>query len=75
MELVPLRSVPGVSLLPGPDQVVAAASNVAQKACSTAASPTCVRCRARSSTTACCARSTTTGPRGTCRRRATRSCS
>ena len=31
MDLVPLRSVPGAGLLPGPDQVVAAASNVAQK--------------------------------------------
>lgn len=31
MELVPLRSVPGAGLLPGPDQVVAAASNVAHK--------------------------------------------
>lgn len=31
MELVPLRSVPGAGLLPAPDQVVAAASNVAQK--------------------------------------------
>lgn len=31
MDLVPLRSVPGAGLLPAPDQVVAAASNVAQK--------------------------------------------
>ncbi|WP_082612645.1 MULTISPECIES: alpha/beta fold hydrolase [unclassified Nocardioides] len=31
MDLVPLRSVPGSGLLPAPDQVVAAASNVAQK--------------------------------------------
>ncbi|WP_370288930.1 alpha/beta fold hydrolase [Nocardioides sp.] len=31
MDLVPLRSVPGAGLLPGPDQVVAAASNVAHK--------------------------------------------
>ena len=29
MDLVPLRSVPGAGLLPAPDQVVAAASNVA----------------------------------------------
>ncbi|TWG95063.1 polyhydroxyalkanoate synthase [Nocardioides sp. J9] len=31
MDLVPLRSLPGAGLLPGPDQVVAAASNVAHK--------------------------------------------
>lgn len=31
MDLVPLRSVPGAGLLPAPDQVVAAASNVAHK--------------------------------------------
>jgi polyhydroxyalkanoate synthase len=31
MELVPLRSIPGAGLVPGPDQVVAAASNVAHK--------------------------------------------
>ncbi len=31
MDLLPLRSVPGAGLLPGPDQVVAAASNVAHK--------------------------------------------
>ncbi|WP_157537202.1 alpha/beta fold hydrolase [Nocardioides sp. Root190] len=31
MDLVPFRSVPGAGLLPAPDQVVAAASNVAQK--------------------------------------------
>lgn len=31
MSLVPVRAVPGLKLLPGPDQVVAAAGNVAQK--------------------------------------------
>jgi polyhydroxyalkanoate synthase len=31
MDLVPLRSVPGAGMLPAPDQVVAAASNVAHK--------------------------------------------
>ncbi|MDN5744551.1 MAG: alpha/beta fold hydrolase [Nocardioidaceae bacterium] len=31
MSLLPLRSVPGMGLLPGPDQVVAAAGNVAHK--------------------------------------------
>ena len=31
MSLVPLRSIPGAGLVPGPDQVVAAASNVAHK--------------------------------------------
>ena len=31
MSLEPVRSVPGLSLLPGPDQVVAAAGNIAHK--------------------------------------------
>ncbi|MFC5728700.1 MULTISPECIES: alpha/beta fold hydrolase [Nocardioides] len=31
MELVSMRSIPGAGLIPGPDQVVAAASNVAHK--------------------------------------------
>ena len=31
MDLVPLRSIPGAGLVPGPDQVAAAASNVAHK--------------------------------------------
>jgi polyhydroxyalkanoate synthase subunit PhaC len=31
MDLVPLRSLPGAGLVPGPDRVVAAASNVAHK--------------------------------------------
>ena len=51
-----------MDLIPKPDQIVAAAATSPRR-CSTADWPTCVRCRAPSSTTARCARSTTTGRR------------